>query len=129
MKKSLIRNALPLVLLFITSYTFGQNSGGDSSNTKLMRHEFATRGSHKNELNLGDYVIGGAFASEADAKDLTDELKKQGFSTTGYGYLSSKKFWYIYLNVSDDIEIAKAERDKYQKLKMFNDVWLLTVHK
>ena len=125
MKKLLSISFLTFLLPVITN---AQQDNDSTASKKVMRHEFATRGNHKNELNLGDYVIGGAFASEENAKHMTDELKKDGFSTTGYGYLSSKKAWYIYLSVCDDIEIAKAERDKYQKLKMFKDAWLLTVH-
>jgi type IX secretion system PorP/SprF family membrane protein len=92
------------------------------------RHEFARRGDHAKELELGDYVIVGVFRSEPNAKHMTDELRKLGFSEADYGYLTDKAVWYIHFKPTDDIEEAKAKRNKYRKMKMFKDAWLLTVH-
>jgi type IX secretion system PorP/SprF family membrane protein len=92
------------------------------------RHEFAQRGNHAKELELGDFVIVGAFRSEPNAKHMTDELRKLGFSEVDYGYLTSKSVWYIHFAPTDDIEEAKTKRNKYRKMKMFKDAWLLTVH-
>ena len=99
-----------------------------NENVHQERHEFARRGAHSSELELGDYVIVGAFRSEANAKHMTDELKKLGFSEADYGYLTDKAVWYIHFEPTDDIEEAKAKRNKYRKMKMFKDAWLLTVH-
>ena len=92
------------------------------------RHEFVLRGNHEKEMDLGDYVIVGVFRSEVNAKHMTDELRKLGFSEVDYGYLTNKAVWYIHIADSDDIEEAKAKRNKYRKMKMFKDAWLLTVH-
>ena len=92
------------------------------------RHEFVQQGNHPKELTLGDYVIGGAFSKEERAQQLIEDLKKLGFTETGYGYLSNRGRWFIYLARRDDIEAAKRARDKYQKSEMFKDAWLLTVH-
>ena len=125
MKKLLSITALTFLIPFNTS---AQEQNDSTQSKKVLRHEFVQRGNHKSELNFGDYVVGGAFTAEESAKNLIEELKKQGFTSAGYGYLTTKKAWYLYLSVSNDIEIAKAERDKYRKLKMFKDAWLLTVH-
>ena len=106
----------------------GDPDAEHNETTHAERHEFATRGNHAEELELGDYVIVGAFRSEVNAKHMTDELKKLGFSEADYGYLTSKSVWYIHFAPTDDIEEAKAKRNKYRKMKMFKDAWLLTVH-
>ena len=92
------------------------------------RHEFAQRGSHISEMELGDFVIVGVFRNEVNAKHMADELKKLGFSEVDYGFLTEKAVWYIHFAPTDDIEEAKAKRNKYRKMKMFKDAWLLTVH-
>ena len=92
------------------------------------RHEFARRGTHQSEMELGDYVIVGVFRGEANAKHMSDELKKLGFSEADYGFLSEKAVWYVHFEPTDDIEEAKTKRNKYRKMKMFKDAWLLTVH-
>jgi len=92
------------------------------------RHEFVKRGSHVSEMDLGDYVIVGVFKGEANAKHMSDELKKLGFSEVDYGYLSEKAVWYVHIAGSNDIEEARTRRNKYRKMRMFKDAWLLTVH-
>jgi hypothetical protein len=92
------------------------------------RHEFVLRGNHEKEMELGDYVIVGVFRSEANAKHMTDELRKLGFSEVDYGFLTNKAVWYIHIADSNDIEEARSKRNKYRKMKMFKDAWLLTVH-
>ncbi len=91
------------------------------------RHEFVKRGEHHAEMDLGDYVIAGVFRSEAYAKQFNDGLKKMGFSDTDYGYLTNKQLWYVHISESNDINEARAQRDKFRKLRVFRDAWLLTV--
>jgi type IX secretion system PorP/SprF family membrane protein len=91
------------------------------------RHEFVKRGSHKEELDVADYVIGGVFKSDANAKHFADGLLKLGFKAD-YGHLTEKNLWYVYLAQTTDINQARAERDRLRKLKIFRDAWLLTVH-
>ncbi len=92
------------------------------------RHEFVRRGNHQSEMDLGDYVIVGVFRGEANAKHMSEELKKLGFSEVDFGYLTDKAVWYVHIAGSNDIEEAKTKRNKYRKMKMFKDAWLLTVH-
>jgi type IX secretion system PorP/SprF family membrane protein len=92
------------------------------------RHEFAKRGNHASELDLGDYVIVGVFKGEANAKHFSGELKKLGFSEVDFGYLTEKAVWYVHIAGGNDIQEAKNKRNKYRKMKMFKDAWLLTVH-
>jgi len=91
------------------------------------RHEFVKRGGHAEELEVGDYVIVGVFKAQSNADHFSDGLVKLGFEGD-YGHLSEKNLWYVYVTSTNDINKAKAERDKFRKMKIFRDAWLLTVH-
>ena len=90
------------------------------------RHETFKRGGHPKELPSGEYIIAGVFSSEANALRYTNGLKQLGY-VTNYGFLTQKQLWYVYIHHSTDINQAKDQRDKYRKLRMFKDAWLLTV--
>ncbi|HEU5291383.1 MAG TPA: PorP/SprF family type IX secretion system membrane protein [Cyclobacteriaceae bacterium] len=90
------------------------------------RHEFVKKGSHQEELEVADYVIAGVFKSDANATHFAEGLKKLGF-TADSGHLTEKNLWYVYIAQASDINQARAERDKYRKMKIFRDAWLLTV--
>jgi len=92
------------------------------------RHEFVKKGNHHEEMDYGDYVIVGVFKGRPNAEHFNTGLTKMSF-TSDFGYLTEKNLWYVYIAATDDINEAKAERDKYRKLKIFRDAWLLTVHK
>jgi type IX secretion system PorP/SprF family membrane protein len=100
---------------------------GEDNHPNAERHEFAKRGNHANELPVSDYVISGVFKEEKNAKHFADGLKKLGFKVS-YGHLTEKAVWYVYLHQSNDIHLARSERDRYRKMKIFRDAWLLTVH-
>ncbi|MBX2970344.1 MAG: PorP/SprF family type IX secretion system membrane protein [Cyclobacteriaceae bacterium] len=91
------------------------------------RHEFVKRGGHQDEMDTGDFVVVGSFRSMENAKHFSDGLVKMGF-TADYGHLTEKEMWYVYVTYTNDINKARAERDKYRKMKIFRDAWLLTVH-
>lgn len=91
------------------------------------RHEFVKKGSHSEELEIGDYLVAGVFRSKVNAQHFADGLNVHGFKSD-HGHLSEKNLWYVYIAHTDTIEKAKAEREKYRKLKIFRDAWLLTVH-
>jgi type IX secretion system PorP/SprF family membrane protein len=90
------------------------------------RHEFVKRGNHKEELDVADYVIGGVFKSDANAKHFSDGLIKLGFKAD-FGHLTEKNLWYVYLIQTSDINRAREERDRVRKMKILRDAWLLTV--
>jgi type IX secretion system PorP/SprF family membrane protein len=91
------------------------------------RHEFVKRGNHVDEMEVGDYIIVGVFRAKENAKHFSDGLIKLGFSISDFGYSSERSLWYVYLGETDDIDMARRERDKYRKMKMFKDCWLLTM--
>jgi type IX secretion system PorP/SprF family membrane protein len=91
------------------------------------RHEFVKRGGHEEELDVSDYVIVGVFKSDSNAEHFAQGLKKMGFGAD-FGHLTEKELWYVYIAQTNDINQARAERDKYRKMKIFRDAWLLTVH-
>jgi hypothetical protein len=99
----------------------------DAAHPNAERHEFVKRGSHQEELALGEYVIAGVFKSDANAKHFSEGLVKMGF-TADYGHLTERNLWYVYIVQSNDINVARTERDKYRQMKIFKDAWLLTVH-
>jgi type IX secretion system PorP/SprF family membrane protein len=92
------------------------------------RHEFVKKGNHQEEMDYGDYVIVGVFKGRPNAEHYSSGLNKMAF-TTDFGFLTEKSIWYVYIAQTNDINEAKAERDKYRKLRIFRDAWLLTVHK
>ena len=91
------------------------------------RHEFVKRGEHKNEISAGDYVVVGVFSAEGNAKKFDEGILKLGLNKTDYGFLTVKGLWYVYLESTNDIDKARQDRDKFRKMKMFKDAWLLTV--
>jgi hypothetical protein len=104
-----------------------EHHGDDPSiHPHAERHEFVKRGGHNEELEIGDYVIGGVFRSSANAKHFAEGINKMGFKAE-YGHLTEKNLWYVYLMQTDDINAARAERDRVRKMKLFRDAWLLTV--
>ncbi len=90
------------------------------------RHEIVKRGGHEKELQVADYVIGGVFKEELQAKQFADGLKKLGFKS-GYGHLTEKAVWNVYVYQTNDINKARVERDLLRKTKILRDAWLLTV--
>lgn len=90
------------------------------------RHETFKRGAHPKELGVGDYIIAGVFSSEANSTRYANGLIQLGYGAS-FGYLTHKNLWYVWIYRSDDIDQAKGERDKYRKLRMFKDAWLLTI--
>lgn len=101
---------------------------GESHHPNAERHEFVKRGNHNSEMNLADYVIVGAFKSEANAKRYSDGLTQMGFDTSDYGYISERQIWYVHIEATNNLEEARKQRDKYRMMNMFKDAWLLTVH-
>lgn len=91
------------------------------------RHEFVKRGGHQDEMDTGDFVVVGTFRSKENAQHFSEGLVKLGF-TADYGHLTEKEMWYVYVAQTNDINTARTERDKYRKMKIFRDAWLLTVH-
>ncbi|WKZ61623.1 MAG: PorP/SprF family type IX secretion system membrane protein [Cyclobacteriaceae bacterium] len=91
------------------------------------RHEFVKRGGHQDEMDTGDFVVVGTFRSKENAIHFSEGLVKLGF-TADYGHLTEKEMWYVYVAQTNDINTARTERDKYRKMKIFRDAWLLTVH-
>jgi len=90
------------------------------------RHETVNKGSHVNELNVNSYVIAGVFGSGANAKKYAESLLQLGFGA-GYGHLTEKKQWYVYVFSNADINASRAARDEFRKFKILENAWLLTV--
>lgn len=113
------------LFIFLTLPSFSCNSQSQES----MRHEFIKCGKHASEMALGNYVILNISKSETSAKQTAEEIQKSGYKEAGYGYLSNKESWYIYIKSANDSDIKEVTtiRDKYHKIERFKDAWLLTV--
>jgi type IX secretion system PorP/SprF family membrane protein len=92
------------------------------------RHEFVKRGTHTDEMDLADYVIVGAFRGKENAHRFATGLLAMGYKDTDYGFITARNIWYVYVASGNDLVTVKEERDKYRKITMFKDAWLLTVH-
>jgi type IX secretion system PorP/SprF family membrane protein len=99
-----------------------------SDPAKEERHEFVKRGNSEFELSLGHHVIAGVFSSQTNAKKYRDGLRKSGFAEAGFGFLTARNQWYVNVSTSQEVNTAKAERDRLRNIKIFKDSWLLTVH-
>lgn len=93
---------------------------------KNERHEYVSRGDHAEELNLGNYVIVGAFSTAPHANDFAKQIKSSGLNAN-YGHLTKKNFWYVYVFADRDINKARTERDRIHNMPKFSHAWLLTV--
>jgi type IX secretion system PorP/SprF family membrane protein len=100
----------------------------EANTANAERHDFVKQGDHPEEMDLADYVIVGAFRSKENAERYDRQMIDMGFPEVHYGFLSARNLWYVYVAATNSVEEAKAARDKYRKLKMFKDAWLLTVH-
>lgn len=98
----------------------------DASSPNAERHEFMEKGTNRKELDAADYVAAGVFADESNARLFVDGLKKLGFKA-GYGFVSEKGVWYVYLYKGNDINEARKQRDRFRKMKIFRDAWLVSV--
>jgi type IX secretion system PorP/SprF family membrane protein len=90
------------------------------------RHEYVKRGKHKQELDDSNYLVTGVFKGESQARNFTEGLAKLGF-TANYGHSSEKKVWFVYLVKTNNINVLRQQRDKFRKMKIFRDAWIVTV--
>ncbi len=86
----------------------------------------ARKGSHYLELDIGAYVIVGAFSSQQNAENYSDELFEKGYFTK-YGYNSDKGYYYVYLYNSPNPDAARKERDRQRKRGTFDKAWVLII--
>jgi len=90
------------------------------------RHETVKRGTNALELKSGNYVIVGVFGSMANARGLARKLVDTGFNAN-YGFLTEKNLWYVHVFEGNHINETRSERDKFRKMPIFRNAWLLTV--
>jgi len=91
------------------------------------RHDFVKRGTHHEEMEIGTYVIAGAFQSRVNAEHYVNTLKSLGYKNSDFGHLSVRNLWYVFIAEEAEIPKAQVQRNKLQKNRIFKDVWLLTV--
>ncbi len=94
---------------------------------KPERHEFVTRVRNRNDLDAGTYIIVGAFKSEVNARKFSNELLDMEYIEADYGFITARSLWYVTLGFSQDVNEARAIRDKVRHEHNFHDAWILTV--
>jgi hypothetical protein len=126
--KSPLKCSFLILLSTIGICSFGQQQT-PADNNKPVTHFFWKRGSHPQELALGNYIVVAQTTSEADAQKLIKELIKLDHPEPKYGYLTNTGLWYLVFDCkTDDFPEMHRIRDKYQQHKMFKAANCLTVH-
>ena len=87
------------------------------------------QGEHQDELEVGHYVVVGAFLSRSNAQEYSNNLKRKGYQND-FGFLTEKDYYYVtvYKNIGD-IDGARKVRDQFRAKDdfLFPDSWLLSV--
>ncbi|MEN8248510.1 MAG: PorP/SprF family type IX secretion system membrane protein [Bacteroidota bacterium] len=86
-----------------------------------------SKGGHPFELDAGHFVIVGAFGQFNNAVNLNDRLVSQGY-TSGFGFSSEKKLFYVYISAEGSAEDARKKRDEIRKVPAYKDAWYLLVN-
>jgi hypothetical protein len=123
----------PLLLIILIGLSFIQSSFNFPStgvkNPQGERHEFVRKGNHSDEMAIADYVVSETTTTEDDAKNQSEKLQQIENVRVGYGYLTQKKLWYVYVKgPTDNIDDTRVLCDRIRHQEKFKNVWLLTVH-
>jgi len=110
----------PAVLLLIVSLIFLANFPTSGFNSKHQGQR------NMLEMEEGIYLIVGAFSFFENAERYSDMLFLRGFSTK-YGYHSKRGYYYVYIDVYSDINLALANYHTYRDTGQFPNAWLLTI--
>ncbi|TLX72363.1 hypothetical protein E9993_17655 [Labilibacter sediminis] len=87
------------------------------------------QGNHKDELELGHYIVVGAFESKYNAEIYSSQLKNDGFDNN-FGFLTNKDYYYVYVyENTGNIDKAREIRNNYRNINKheFPNSWLLSV--
>ena len=72
------------------------------------------QGSHEDELQIGHYVVVGAFLSRDNASEYSSKLEASGFKNQ-FGFLTEKDYYYVTVYNNDgDIDAARKARSRIQ---------------
>lgn len=94
-----------------------------------VAREVVKRGTNRDELPVGNYVIVGVFKSKQNAAAYSARLQAANFYNS-FGYVSEKSAYYVQVYYSkDDLQAVRKARDDYRKMNrfQFKDAWVLTI--
>ena len=91
-------------------------------------HQIVKKGTHPDELKIGNYVVVGAFKSRLNAARYGDMLRDRGHENS-FGFVSEKNIYYVFVFSSGNLEETREIRNQYRNLTdfQFSDSWVLTV--
>src|SRR5687767_1732327 len=80
------------------------------------------------ELEPGYYVVVAAYSANREnvAQNYTEVLNLQGLKAR-YGFNSSKKFYFVYLDYATQLKPAIREMYKRRKAEQFSDAWVRVI--
>ena len=79
-------------------------------------------------LQIGHYVVVGAFRSVENAKSYMRTLKRTGYPAD-IAYHPQKQYYVVHMNKASTIEEARRLRDKYRQMSHYSlrDTWILSI--
>ena len=91
-----------------------------------IRTETLKMGDHPLELPRGNYIIVMESDDQNAAKDFVERLNSEG-ERAGYGYVSRRKKWMVFVYQSDSKIGLRRQVAKKQGNPEFSDAWILTI--
>jgi type IX secretion system PorP/SprF family membrane protein len=91
-----------------------------------IRTETLKMGDHPLELMKGNYIIVMESEDQNDAKEFVERLNDEG-ERAGYGYVSRRKQWMVFVYQSDSKIGLRRQAVKKQNNPEFSNAWILTI--
>lgn len=91
-------------------------------------HETVKRGTHRDELSVGHYVVVGAFRQKENAERYSRMLRNSGYNNS-FGFVTVKNVYYVHVFQSGGLDEARSMRDEFRKRSEFQfaESWVLSV--
>lgn len=81
---------------------------------------------HPLALKEGKYIVAGTFSQEDNAHKMIQKLRAEGHNAN-LGYHTEKKFYYVHVMSSNDVEVLKAKLQDLRNSPFFENAWILSV--
>jgi hypothetical protein len=91
-----------------------------------IRTETLKMGDHPLELPRGNYIIVMETDDQKEAQDFVEQLNNEG-ERAGYGYVSRRREWMVFVYQSDSKIGLRRQAAKKQNNPEFSEAWILTI--